>query len=276
MFAPRSASDPSSDRSSGRSPLARIAYRVAWIAPWPLKPSLRAVAAVRSYSRPPTYGPRSITRTRTTRPRWRIVTLVPHGSDLFATPTVPAQPPAATQIVAEQARPVPRGLRVPVDVQAADHAGRAGIRAHARTRAERAADALAQDVAARGAGAVTVEGHPAPTALDLQFHGARCGDATLDGHAAAGLDVQSLRTDADFGSISDGRRKRGRGRSREAQCTGPERATQRGSRHGSSCIPTSGQVCLQDVTAIPARLFPKRLAFRDPPPASAPCARGSA
>ena len=67
----------------------RIGYRVTWIGPWPLKRSLRAVAAVRSYSRPPTYGPRSITRTRTTRPRWRIVTLVPHGSDLLATPTVP-------------------------------------------------------------------------------------------------------------------------------------------------------------------------------------------
>ena len=60
-----------------------------WIAPAPLKPSFCAVAAVRSYSRPPTYGPRSITGTRTIRPRWRIVTFVPHGSDLLATPSEP-------------------------------------------------------------------------------------------------------------------------------------------------------------------------------------------
>ena len=68
---------------------------VTWIGPCPLKPSRRAVAAVRSYSRPPTYGPRSITRTRTTRPRWRNVTLVPHGSDLCATPSEPgdSRPP---------------------------------------------------------------------------------------------------------------------------------------------------------------------------------------
>ena len=31
-----------------------VRYFVTWIGPWPLKPSLRAVAAVRSYSRPPT------------------------------------------------------------------------------------------------------------------------------------------------------------------------------------------------------------------------------
>ena len=49
-----------------------------------------AVAAVRSNSRPPTYGPRSITRTRTVRPPWRSVTFAPHGSDLCATPRRPA------------------------------------------------------------------------------------------------------------------------------------------------------------------------------------------
>ena len=54
------------------------------------KCSLRAVASVRSYSRPPTYGPRSITRTRSVRPRWRSVTLLPHGSDLWATPSLPS------------------------------------------------------------------------------------------------------------------------------------------------------------------------------------------
>src|SRR3954453_18177273 len=67
----------------------RTPYLVTWIGPWPLKPSLRAVADVRSYSRPPTYGPRSITRTRRTRPWWRSVTFVPQGSDLLATPTEP-------------------------------------------------------------------------------------------------------------------------------------------------------------------------------------------
>ena len=43
--------------------------------------------------------------------------------------------------------------------------------------------------------------------------------------------------------------------------TGAKGTAQRGSRHRSSCIPTPGQVCLQDVTATPARLLPKRLSF---------------
>jgi hypothetical protein len=64
--------------------------RVVRIRPWPLKRSLRAVDSVRSYSRPPTYGPRSMTRTRSVRPRWRSISFEPHGSDLWATPILPA------------------------------------------------------------------------------------------------------------------------------------------------------------------------------------------
>src|SRR5262245_20083094 len=67
------------------------------MAPGPGQPSFWAVACVRSYSRLPAYGPRSITGTRTTRPRWRNVTMVPHGSDLLATPSRPgaSRPPHA-------------------------------------------------------------------------------------------------------------------------------------------------------------------------------------
>src|SRR4051812_22855783 len=70
----------------GRRVRAQSATR---IDPTPEKPSFERVAAVRSYSRPPTYGPRSTTGTRTVRPPWRSVTFDPHGSDLFATPSVP-------------------------------------------------------------------------------------------------------------------------------------------------------------------------------------------
>ena len=84
-------------RLGGTRTSVRGAQSVVKIAPWPWKRSLCAVASVRSNSRPPTYGPRSITRTRTVRPRWRSVTLLPHGSDLWATPrrpgeSVPPQP----------------------------------------------------------------------------------------------------------------------------------------------------------------------------------------
>ena len=64
-------------------------YFVTWIGPWPLKPSLRAVAAVRSYSRAPTYGPRSITADAHDASAVAQGDPVPQGSDLLATPSVP-------------------------------------------------------------------------------------------------------------------------------------------------------------------------------------------
>src|SRR3954452_22609828 len=72
-------------------------YRVDRTYPWPRKPRRSLVAEVRSYSRPPTYGPRSTTGTRTERPRERSVTFVPHGRCLLATPSVPgvSVPPQA-------------------------------------------------------------------------------------------------------------------------------------------------------------------------------------
>src|SRR3954453_9468550 len=73
-----------------RDPVATCRYLVLWIAPWPRNFRRFAVASVRSYSRPATYGPRSMTGTRRTRPWWRSVTLVPHGSDLWATPSFDA------------------------------------------------------------------------------------------------------------------------------------------------------------------------------------------
>jgi len=59
-----------------------------WTGPTPtsVKPRARAVAAVRSHSRPATNGPRSITGTVIVRPPKEKVTSVPHGSDLCATP----------------------------------------------------------------------------------------------------------------------------------------------------------------------------------------------
>src|SRR4051812_46023311 len=70
------------------TPRARRVYRVTRIEPTPEKPRRSFVAAVRANSRPPEYGPRSTTGTRTGRPWWRSVTFVPHGRGLFATPTV--------------------------------------------------------------------------------------------------------------------------------------------------------------------------------------------
>ena len=145
--------------------------RVLRIDPWPLNFRRRAVAAVRSYSRAPAYGPRSITGTRTTRPRWRRVTRVPHGSDLWATPSwdVP-RPSAAPGPVAVEAGAVPRRERVAVDVQPpqAVLAGRAAAHAHASARAHRAGHAVAQDVPPLRVRAVTIERDPAAVAPDLQ------------------------------------------------------------------------------------------------------------
>src|SRR3954468_18378188 len=100
--------------------------------PAPENPRRSFVAAVRSNSRPPAYGPRSTTGTRTVRPPWRSVTFLPHGSVLFATPSVrgvsvPPQPRCPPY------RPgaVPRDLRAAVDVQPPHVlAGGAGADAH--------------------------------------------------------------------------------------------------------------------------------------------------
>ena len=62
----------------------RVLYRVARIGPWPLKPTRCAVTAVRSYSRLPTYGPRSITGAVTVRPLWRKVTFHHNGRTVTA------------------------------------------------------------------------------------------------------------------------------------------------------------------------------------------------
>ena len=77
--------------------LAPLWERLKGLVPTEPKPSRYFVAAVRSNSRPPTYGPRSMTRARTTRDPWRSTTVDPHGSDLCATPSrpgvrVPPQP----------------------------------------------------------------------------------------------------------------------------------------------------------------------------------------
>src|SRR3954469_24916045 len=70
------------------TPARRRSYFATRIVPTPENPRRFFVAAVRSNSRAPEYGPRSTTGTRTIRPRWRSVTFVPHGSDLLAPPSV--------------------------------------------------------------------------------------------------------------------------------------------------------------------------------------------
>ena len=84
-------------RGFGNGRLLPAAEVVTQMVPVLPKPSAYFVAPVRSNSRPATNGPRSITRTRTVRPRWRMVTFVPHGSVLCATPSVPTPslPPQA-------------------------------------------------------------------------------------------------------------------------------------------------------------------------------------
>ena len=135
-----------------------------------------AVAAVRSYSRPPTYGPRSITGTRTTRPWWRSVTFVPHGSDLWATPSCAGvERAAAAERVAVQAGPVPRRVaRCGTRSGGRACACRPGRRAdaHARAGAQRAG---ACDRAARSGPRASVRSRSSvtqrPPRLDLQRDG---------------------------------------------------------------------------------------------------------
>src|SRR5690606_25382336 len=71
----RYATDPTARRTRvrGRPAPARAAQCATWTVPVEPNPSLAFVAAVRSNSRPATNGPRSITRVRTTWPRWRSV-----------------------------------------------------------------------------------------------------------------------------------------------------------------------------------------------------------
>ncbi len=86
-----------------------VVYVVTWIGPWPLKPSLRAVAAREVVLAPAHVGAAVDHRDAHDAPRWRSVTFVPHGSDLLAdAERAGVQRPAAAQLVAEQARAVPR------------------------------------------------------------------------------------------------------------------------------------------------------------------------
>ena len=143
------------------------------IDPWPLKRSRWAVASVRSNSRPPTYGPRSITRTRTVRAPCRRVSLLPHGSDLWATPMRPGrQRAAAAEVVAVEAGAVPRRVRRPVDVQASERppdAAHEYAGAHALRLPRRSRSTYRPDAAVRSRSIVRQR----PRAVDLQ----RGGDA---------------------------------------------------------------------------------------------------
>jgi alpha,alpha-trehalose phosphorylase len=76
--------NPSQDREWGLGATQPIRHL---IGPSPGKCSAWAVAPVRSHTRPAMYGPRSSTGTRIARPPYTNVTIVPHGSVLFATPS---------------------------------------------------------------------------------------------------------------------------------------------------------------------------------------------
>ena len=160
-----------------------------------------AVAAVRSYSRPPTNGPRSITGTRTLRSPRLNVTFVPHGSVLCATPSVPgAEAAAAAERVAVQAGAVPATRTRAVDVQPPDRGacprrtpGAAGD-ADAHRRAAGASEALAQLVAPGCIGAVAVDaassGAPRRICSETVTPATPGCDACRDGGAVAGAHVE--------------------------------------------------------------------------------------
>src|SRR3954453_16020521 len=82
------ASDTASERTARGGPRAARAHRATRIEPDPEKPRRSFVAAVRSNSRSPAYGPRSTTGTRTVRPRWRSLPLGPDGRVRFPAPNV--------------------------------------------------------------------------------------------------------------------------------------------------------------------------------------------
>src|SRR5437764_14212138 len=78
----------------GRRPSSHNRYLDDQTVATPPIPSAAAVFWFRSHSRPATNGPRSSTVAVTRRPLYTNVTLVPHGSDLLATP-MPAWKPQA-------------------------------------------------------------------------------------------------------------------------------------------------------------------------------------
>src|SRR3954447_13039915 len=101
--------------------------------------------------------------------------------------------PAAAEMAAVQARPVPRRAHAAVDVQPADvPAG--GLPAHADDRAAGPARVEAENKGAAGGGAVAVDRPPAGAGAALQRDGAAgvgAGDPAAHQRAAGGDDVQA-------------------------------------------------------------------------------------
>src|SRR3954469_6195203 len=109
------------------------------------------------------------------------------------------QRPAAAEVPAVQARPVPRGERSAVDVQPADVPAGGGP-AHADDRPARPARGGAGGEGAAGGGAVAVDRAPAGAAAALQRDGAAgggAGDAAAHERTASGDDVQAATADRD-------------------------------------------------------------------------------
>src|SRR3954447_24253020 len=116
------------------------------------------------------------------------------------------QRPAAAQMPAVQARPVPRRARAAVDVQPADvPAG--GLPAHADDGAARPARVEAEGEGAAGGGALAVDRPPAGAGAALQRDGAAgvgAGGAAAPRRAGAGDDVQAAAGDRDVARAGSG------------------------------------------------------------------------
>ena len=213
----------------------------------PVNRSLRAVASVRSYSRPATYGPRSMTRTRTVRVAAAERDLGAAGQRLVGdAEAARGQAAAAAERVAVEAGAVPRRVCRAVDVEPPD-VPPGGAHAHAGGGAQRLPDAIAQDVAAGGAGAVAVERAPAALALDLQrgddARGAGASRAR-DDDALTGADVQALLLHSRGGDRGGGLRRSGRNWQCETQRARRKGGAQHGSRSQGDLL-GSRPVCLR-------------------------------
>ena len=261
--------------------------------PWPRKPSFRAVAAVRSYSRAPDVGaavdhrhadaPAVVAQRDLRAARQRLV----RDAELGV-----AQRAAAAGLLAVEAGAVPGGERLAVDVQPADPALGAVIAVARRSRARaRSSDRGACRAACSGPGCRCGRGRSCASGCPCGSAGTRCGRR----RAAARCPRRSpggrrgcsdlALADADLRDAR-GRRRRGRalGVSPARERARPPRGHGRSKRNGVQPAAQRGKPQLRhllDSSAASACGVRGSASLRirgtcPPPPASTSCARGSA